>query len=206
MSESPVLVGLPATLQFAENELNGFPQLIDPQGLALLSDPDLDPTDASIFTGGSLLVSVTGPGDDDQVSPIDGAGQDVLGLRDFTVPGGVGDSQLVILGEDVILRSAFSDTLIGTIDQDGRDGRPFELQLTANASIEIVELLIRNLTYQNISDAPTPVRQITVRVSDRDGNVSEPAQVAVEIVPSVDAIPATGTERRANTESSGIQD
>ncbi|WP_424971012.1 Ig-like domain-containing protein [Dinoroseobacter sp. S76] len=186
----PVLDGVNAEVSYIEDDVNGVPQLIDANGAVAVSDPD-----SADFDGGSILVSnlVSSAPLIDQINPPDDLTQDQLGLRQA--------DGITILGSDV----SVNGTLVGQIVQGGQNGAPFELSLNANADAAIVELLVENLTYRNISDDPLEVRQLRVQITDGDGGASEPVIVTVNITASPDGAQPVGGERVVNT-STGAQD
>ncbi|MEO0682922.1 MAG: hypothetical protein AAF192_21210, partial [Pseudomonadota bacterium] len=187
----PVLDGVNEAVAYDENLLNGIPQLIDANGAAAVSD-----IDSADFDGGSLLVSnvISSAPLIDQINPPDDLTQDVLGLRQ--------GPRLSINGADV----SVDGMVVATIVQDGQGGQPFELALNANATAEIVELLVENLTYRNVSDDPLALRQLRLQLTDGDGGASVPVLVTLTITPTVDAAVPLGGERQANTETAGNQD
>ncbi|WP_424965863.1 Ig-like domain-containing protein [Dinoroseobacter sp. S375] len=186
----PVLDGLNAEVNYIEDDVNGVPQLIDANGAVAVSDPD-----SADFEGGSILVSnlVSSAPLIDQINAPDDLTQDQLGLRQA--------DGITILGTDV----SVNGTLVGEIVQGGQNGAPFELLLNANADVAIVELLVENLTYRNISDDPLELRQLRVQITDGDGGASDPAIVTVNITASPDGAQPVGGERVVNT-STGTQD
>ena len=179
----PVLEGVNRTVTYTENTLNGVPQLIDANGTAAVSDPD-----SADFDGGSILVSnvISSAPLIDQINSPDDLTQDQLGLRQT--------SQITISGSDV----SVGGNVVAQIVQSGQDGAPFELQLTANADAAIVELLVENLTYRNISNDPLPVRELRIQITDGDGGASDPALVTVNITPTPDAAQPVGGEVTVN--------
>ncbi|MDA5556024.1 Ig-like domain-containing protein [Shimia sp. MMG029] len=180
---APVLEGINETVTYDENTVNGIPQLIDANGAAAVSDPD-----SADFDGGSILVSqvVSSAPLIDQINAPDDLTQDQLGLRQ--------GSQITISGTAV----SVDGTQVATIVQDGQDGRAFELSLNTAATAAIVELLVENLTYRNISDDPLPERVLRIQVTDGDGGASEPVVVTVSITPTPDAAQPRGGEVTVN--------
>ncbi len=187
---APVLDGVNAEVVYAENTVNGVPQLIDANGAAAVSDPD-----SADFAGGSILVSniIASAPLIDQINPPDDLTQDVLGLRQ--------GPRLSILGDEVRV----DGVLVATIGDDGQAGRPFRLDLTAAADAEIVEFLVENLTYRNLSDDPLPERLLRIQVTDGDGGASEPALVRIRIDAEPDGATPLGGERQVSTFESGAQ-
>ena len=180
----PILEGVNASVTYAENTLNGIPQLIDAGGAVAVSDPD-----SGDFDGGSILVSnvISSAALINQINAPDDLTQDQLGLRQ--------DARVSIAGTAV----SVDGTQVGTIVQDGQDGRPFEMSLNANATAEIVELLVEALTYRNISDDPLPSRALRIQITDGDGGASVPVLVTINITPTPDAATAVGGEQVVNT-------
>ena len=160
------------------------PQLIDADGAAAVSD-----VDSADFDGGAILVSnlISSAPLIDQINAPDDLTQDQLGLRQA--------NGITIAGTAVSLNG----TLVGTITQNGQDGVPFELTLNANATAEVVETLVENLTYRNISDDPLPTRELRVQITDGDGGASEPQLVTITINPTPDAAQPVGGEQVVNT-------
>jgi len=187
----PVLDGVNRSVTYAENTLNGVPQLIDANGAAAVSDPD-----SADFDGGSILVSnvIASAPLIDQINPPDDLTQDQLGLRQ--------GERITIAGSAV----SVDGTEVAQIVQDGQSGRPFELALGAGASAEVVELLVENLTYRNVSDDPLPVRELRIQITDGDGGASQPQLVTVNITPTPDAATPVGGERTVNTTDTGTED
>ena len=187
----PVLEGINSSVTYDENTLNGVPQLIDANSAVAVSDPD-----SADFDGGSILVSnvVASAPLINQINSPDDLTQDQLGLRQT--------ARITIAGSDV----SVDGTVVGTIIQNGQDGTPFELRLNAFADAEVVELLVENLTYRNISNDPLPVRELRVQITDGDGGASIPQFVTVNITPSQDAGTPVGGEVVVNTATTSDAD
>jgi VCBS repeat-containing protein len=187
---APVLDGVNAEVVYRENTVNGVPQLIDANGAAAVSDPD-----SANFEGGSILVSniIASAPLIDQINPPDDLTQDVLGLRQ--------GPRLTILGDEVQVDGA----IVATIAEDGQAGRPFRLDLSAAADAEVVEFLVENLTYRNLSDDPLPERLLRIQITDGDGGASEPVVVRVRIEAEPDGATPLGGERQVNTFETGAQ-
>ncbi|PWR04450.1 hypothetical protein DKT77_00335, partial [Meridianimarinicoccus roseus] len=190
LGAGPVLDGVNRTVTYSENLLNGLPQLIDENGAAAVSHPT-----ATDFDGGSILVSnvLSSAPLIDQINAPDDLTQDQLGLRQA--------DGITISGTAV----SIDGTLVATILQDGQNGSPFELRLNANATPELVERLVENLTYRNISDDPLPTRELRIQVTDGDGGASAPSLVTLTIDPTPDAAVAVGGERVINTTDTGSE-
>ena len=187
----PVLEGINREVTYLENTLNGVPQLIDANGAVAVSDPD-----SVDFDGGAILVSnlISSAPLINQINAPDNLTQDQLGLRQTV--------QITIAGTVV----SVDGTEVADIVQNGQDGTPFELRLNANATAEIVELLVENLTYRNISDDPLPTRDLRIQVTDGDGGASEPQIVTITITPTPDAAQPVGGEQVVNTTDTGNED
>ncbi|GIT86743.1 S-layer family protein [Roseobacter sp. OBYS 0001] len=187
----PVVEGINREVTYLENTLNGVPQLIDADGAAAVSDAD-----SADFDGGSILVSnlISSAPLINQINAPDDLTQDQLGLRQTT--------QITIAGTAV----SVDGTEVAQIIQNGQDGTPFELRLNANATAEIVELLVENLTYRNISDDPLATRDLRIQVTDGDGGASEPQVVTITITPTPDSAQPVGAEQIVNTTDTGSED
>ena len=185
---NPVLDGVNAQVTYLENDINGVPGLIDANGAAAVSDPD-----SADFDGGAILVSnvVASAPLIDQINPPDDLTQDVLGLRQA--------DGITITTGDVFV----GGTQVGTIVQDGQAGTPFEIALNANADTSIVELLVENLTYRNLSDDPLEERQLRIQITDGDGGASDPTLVTLNITPTPDGAVPVGGERVVETSTGG---
>ncbi|WP_417525568.1 beta strand repeat-containing protein, partial [Marinovum sp.] len=180
----PILDGVNAQVFYDENDVNGVPRLIDANGAVAVSDPD-----STDFDGGSILVSnvIASAPLIHQINPPDDLTQDVLGLRQA--------NGITITTGDVFVNG----TQVGAIAQSGASGLPFEITLNANADAAIVELLVENLTYRNLSDDPLEVRQLRLQITDGDGGASDPVLVQVNIAPTPDGAVPVGGERVVET-------
>ncbi|WP_299471232.1 Ig-like domain-containing protein [uncultured Roseibium sp.] len=133
----------------------GTPQIID-NGLQL---SDFDSAD---FDGGSVELkhlsyrSTT----DDQLSVISGKG-------------------ITTSGSDVL----YDGTIIGTIDaiDDGVNGNDFVINLNANANAANVRFLLEQIGYSSTNPVAGSERQVSVRVSDGDGGLSEGDSIRIDI-------------------------
>ncbi|MGB0903356.1 MAG: hypothetical protein ACPGVJ_00535, partial [Mangrovicoccus sp.] len=182
--EGPVVDGVNAHVTYAENDLNGIPQLIDANGAAAVSD-----LDSANFDGGRLLVTMAIASAPliEQINSPDDLTQDSLGLRQ--------GARITIQATDVLI----DGVIVAQIVSNGLAGAPFELVLNDQVTPELAELLIENLTYANASDDPLPERLIRLQLTDGDGGRSEPLLVTVEITPTPDAALPQGGEQQANT-------
>ncbi|MEO0379350.1 MAG: hypothetical protein AAF252_03720, partial [Pseudomonadota bacterium] len=167
---------------FSEADLNAAPQRLDIDGAVAFSGSPAD------FDGGRIVLSVIGQslveaGFSDQ----DADGQLQLGI-DATGP-------VSVAGTTVSVNAV----VVATIAQDGANGAPFVLELTANADAAAVEVLLENLTIANASDDPRPQTTLELVVEDGDGATSDPVLVDVTVTPDMDIDGFVGTERQVNT-------
>ena len=146
--------------------------------VVLAPSATVNDVDSADFAGGVMQVSITA----------NGQAEDRLAIRNQ----GTGAGQIGIAGANV----SYGGTLIGTFS-GGTDGStPLVVSFNANATAAAVQALTRNITYQNVSDAPsTAERTIQGFVTDGDGGTSNAASGTLSIVPvndaPVNAVPAT---------------
>jgi Ca2+-binding RTX toxin-like protein len=136
----PVLTGLSPSVTFSENVVNTSPQLID--FAVTFTDSDGD------FAGGTL--SLSGVLDEDRIAVRNegsGAGQIGLSASSSVTYGGV---------------------VIGLLT--GGVGTDLTITFNAAATSAAIDALIQNLTYANVSDAPTATRNLVLNVTDAAGN------------------------------------
>jgi uncharacterized delta-60 repeat protein len=126
--------------------------------------------DSADFDGGALQVAISA----------NGQAEDRLAIRNQ----GTGAGQIGVSGANV----SYGGTLIGTFS-GGTDGStPLVVSFNANATLAAVQALARNITYENVSDAPsTAVRTIQATVTDGDGGTSNTSSGTLSIVPVNDA-------------------
>ena len=140
VNDAPTLTGFEPSVTLLENTVNATPQLLDAD--VSFSDPDNN------FDGGTLVVA--GLLAEDRVSIRDqGAGAGLIQFNSGT--GAV----------------SFGGTQIGTAA--GGAGGTLTVTFNASATSPAIEALIENLTYANVSDAPTASRTLTVEVTDAAG-------------------------------------
>ena len=154
-SANPVLQ-LPDTLNYTENDP---PSLVAPN--AVLTD-----SDSPNFDGGTLTVSLAA----------NGTSNDQLEIRNQ----GSGSGQIGVSGSDV----SFAGTVIGTFT-GGANGSDLVVTFDADATPAAVQALIRNITYWNVSEDPSPLpRSVSFTVTDGGGGSD--AESAVINVSSVE--------------------
>ncbi len=137
----------------AEDSVNATPEVID--GDVTISGTTTD------FTGEDLTISTTG-GAEDQLTIIDE---------------GLGAGQIGFDGTNI----RYEGTIIGTLSSNGANGADLTISLNVNASQAAIERLIENVTYQNVSDAPTTARTVNISLG---AFFSE--DVSITIVPQND--------------------
>ncbi len=132
---------------------NSPPAVLD--AAATLSDPD-----SPDFDTGTLTVDLTSGG----------TVNDRLAIRDQ----GPGVGHITMSGINVHYDFGVGPILIGTV-MGGTDGMdPLDVTFNANANVTSVEAVLRNATYQNISDDPsTATRMVRFVVTDGDGGTSK---------------------------------
>ncbi|MCA8883532.1 MAG: tandem-95 repeat protein [Rhodobacteraceae bacterium] len=190
-SASPIVNAVSATRTFAESVVNGAPQRIDADGAAAVSDAD-----SSDFNGGRLTVGVIAQSvPDDEFLLQDNRGQDLLGL----------DTSGVVSVNAGTGAVSVSGIQVGTISSDGADGRNLVIDLNANADATAVEVLVENLTYQNLSDDPRPVTRVAIQLEDGDGGSAAPALVDITIIEDLDRDGPLGSETRVNSVTADFQ-
>ncbi|MBK8918090.1 MAG: hypothetical protein IPM73_08615 [Betaproteobacteria bacterium] len=188
---APLIVDLASSVTFVENDVNLTPQVID-AGIGLF-DPD-----SANFDGGRLEVDyISGYGGQDQLGFQGLENQDQLGIRSE----GNGPTQVSVSGLNVF----YSGVQIGTITANGANHGKLVVVFNANATVEGVESVIENLTYQNTASNPFTSRTVSVRLTDGDGGASDAHFITLNVTPSVDGAVATGLERTVNTTVAGNQ-
>ena len=186
----PDLDAINPEVSYLENTVNASAQLIDANAAAVVSDPD-----NSGWDGGFLRADMveTSTAYSDQINAPDDLTQDILGLR---ISAGITISAGVVF---------FEGTEVATVSSNGLAGAPLVLDLNANATTAIVELLVENLTYRNVSDDPEASRTIRIQVGDADGSASDPSIVNVSITAERDGVSPVFDERQANSTSDDYQ-
>ncbi len=141
---APVLTQPDASVVFNEADL---PVVLSPNGT--VTDPD-----STDFASGSLTVELIANGSTD----------DRLEIRNE----GFGAGQIGVVGSTV----QFAGNSIGTF-VGGVGTAPLVVSFNSNASIASVQATMRNVTFRNISDAPsTLTRSVVFKAVDGDGGPS----------------------------------
>ncbi|QSB00441.1 DUF4347 domain-containing protein [Methylomonas sp. EFPC1] len=128
---------------------------------------DVDSTD---FNGGQLVVSFSA----------NGQAVDRLAIRNQ----GTASGQIGVSGSNV----SYGGVVMGTFT-GGTDGTtPLVISFNSNASVAAAQALGRNITYQNVSDAPSNlVRTLQGYLTDGDGGTSNVVSGTLSIIASNDA-------------------
>ncbi len=166
----PPMIDLPSgTLAYTENSP---PAIVD--AAATLSDPDsLD------FDTGTLTVDFTAGG----------APNDRLEIRDQ----GSGAGNLTIDGIDVRYDFGAGPIVIGTVVGGTSGLTPLDITLNANANAASVEAILRNVTYENVSDNPeTALRTVRFVLTDGDGGTSNAESKSITLTADNDDPSNTG--------------
>ncbi|HEY7168824.1 MAG TPA: DUF4347 domain-containing protein, partial [Candidatus Binatia bacterium] len=130
---------------------------------ATVTDPD-----SANFAGGQLTVSFSANGTD----------EDRLSIRNQ----GTGVGQISISGANVRYNPGSGPTNIGTFSGGSDAVTPLRVVLNTNATVAAVQALLRNITYQNVSDNPSTFsRTVEFIVSDGDGGTSNSASRLVNV-------------------------
>ncbi|MEL6789220.1 MAG: choice-of-anchor Q domain-containing protein [Pseudomonadota bacterium] len=92
----------------------------------------------------------------------------------------------LLLEDQITVRTDDSETGIVRIDDGfvsvggivigevfGGDGMRFEIRFNGDATSASVEAVIQNIQYQNISDIPTPARDLRIRLTDAEGGTTD---------------------------------
>jgi Ca2+-binding RTX toxin-like protein len=167
---APVINNLNDSITFTED---GAPVLLDAGSDATVVD-----SDSVNFDGGNITVTITADG---------APGEDVLSVRNE----GSGSGQVGLSGSDVL----YGGEKVGTIS-GGTGTNDMVIGLNSQATPNIVEAILRNLTYANINplDPSTAAREIQIHISDGDGGTSDLSLAIVGVTEVNDAptLNATG--------------
>ncbi len=157
-TNNPPTVSLPSgSLTYVEN---APPAVLD-AAATIIDGDSLD------FFGGYIRASFSSGG----------GYQDQLSIRNQ----GTGPGQISLSGGNVL----YEGIVVGT-RSGGTYGSQLNISLLATATPEAAQAIVRNLTYENISDNPNASRTITISVSDGDGGVTSEA-IVVNVTPVNDA-------------------
>ncbi|MBV8685162.1 MAG: M10 family metallopeptidase C-terminal domain-containing protein [Alphaproteobacteria bacterium] len=136
---------------------NGAPVAIAPD--AVLTDPD-----SPDFGGGSLRVA-------------------------FYQGGAAGDQLQVISGNFTVEEQDlfYGGVYVGSIAGGNDESTPLVITFTTDATLEIVQELVRSIGYVNFSDDPGAAsRGVYFVVSDGDGGTSDPVTASISVAPDDD--------------------
>ena len=177
----------PATVSITVDPVNDPPVLADIEAGALaytendLATPITAATtvadvDSANFATGTLTVDYS----------VGGTADDRLEIRDQ----GTGAGRIGVSGGSV----TFGGTTIGTFT-GGSGTTPLVVTFNSNATAAAVQALVRNVTYRNVSDAPsTAARTARFVVTDGDGGTSGPVTRAIALAAVNDAPVLAGIE------------
>jgi VCBS repeat-containing protein len=135
----PVLIGLAPSVTFSENAVNAGPQLLDLDVTFTDSDGD--------FAGGTLSLSGV-------------LAEDRISVRNQ----GSGAGQIGLSGSSSV---TYGGVIIGLLT--GGVGTDLTITFNSAATSAAIDALIQNLTYANVSDAPTATRNLVLNVMDAAG-------------------------------------
>jgi len=128
---------------------------------------DADSTD---FNGGQLVVSFSA----------NGQAEDRLAIRNQ----GTASGQIGVSGSNV----SYGGVVMGTFTGGTNGTTPLVISFNSNASVAAAQALGRNITYQNVSDAPSNlVRTLQGYLTDGDGGTSNVVSGTLSIIASNDA-------------------
>ncbi|MGB0903299.1 MAG: beta strand repeat-containing protein, partial [Mangrovicoccus sp.] len=192
---APVIEALDTARVFAENTVNAAPQLLDTDDAVAVSD-----LDSGDFDGGVLTVQATDAYQYyiHQINAPDDRTQDQFSI----LAGGTGTREVSQLGNDIYV----GGVLVGTITSPGTGGLPFAVTFNGTADKQAVERVIERLAYRNVSDDPIADRTARITLSDGDGQISAPYEVAITVTEERDRASEILGERQANTYSTNRQD
>ncbi|MDD2990284.1 MAG: cadherin domain-containing protein, partial [Zoogloea sp.] len=160
VNDDPSFNFLSGNLDYAEN---AGAVIVAPT--ASVTDPD-----SADFDGGRLVVYFASGG---QM-------EDRIALRNE----GNGTGQIGVSGNTV----SFGGVQIGSWSGGQNGSVPFVVSFNANATQAAVQSVARNITYQNVSDAPSEVvRHLLAYVEDGDGGSSAITGGTITLIPANDA-------------------
>ena len=121
------------------------------------------------FDGGQLIIAITG----------NGTVQDRLQIRnEGNLP-----NQISVVGNRVLFGGLEIGTFVG-----GSANAPLIITLNMNASPQLTQQLLRNITFNSTSASLLP-RTITVTLSDGEGGTSSPASRVINVLPGANIAP-----------------
>jgi hypothetical protein len=167
--------------------------------LMTVTDPDDIPANQPFaFNGGVLTVRLS----------VNGTADDRLGIFSSTTAS-AGSPAINVLGDEVRVFSVNNDpnpVVIGTFT-GGVGTEPLRVTLNANATVARTQLLLRAITFQNVSNAPSTLdRSVEFVLNDGQGASSDPVTRTVTVTATNDAPTVTldGTYSPVFTEPLGV--
>ncbi|MFO1006968.1 MAG: metallophosphoesterase [Planctomycetaceae bacterium] len=160
LNDAPLITGFGSGFSWIENTV---PSLIAPN----VAISDVDSVD---FNGGRLTVSVS----------VNAQTFDRISVRNE----GAGPGQIGVTVSGSTTTVTYGGVAIGTLTGTST----LTVNLNANATVAAVQALLRNVTFSNISDAPSTLpRTIMATVSDGDGGTSPAVTKTVQVIAVNDA-------------------
>ena len=118
-----------------------------------------------------------------------GTANDRLNIRDQ----GPGVGNLTLAGIDVRYDFGAGLVVIGTVVGGTSGTNPLDVTFNANANATSVEAVLRNITYQNVSDDPTTaLRTVRFVLTDGDGGISNAESQTIALTADNDDPSNTG--------------
>jgi hypothetical protein len=159
VNDAPTLSGVPATAAYRENAN----LLTAPSGL--VTDPD-----SPQLGGGNLTVTIVANGE----------AADRLAIRNQ----GTAAGQVGVSGGTV----TFGGVAVATVAGGAAGSSPLVVTFSAAVTPAIAQTILRNVTYANVSDAPSTLpRTLSYQVTDGAGGTSATVQQTVTVVAVNDA-------------------
>lgn len=156
---APIIAGFSDPAAYTENG----------PGLILDSDVTLTDGDSANFSGGTLTVQLT----------VNAVSSDLLAIRNQ----GTGANQVGVSGSNVTCGGIVIGSFAG-----GTETAPLVITFNSQATPAIVQRLLRNITYRNLSDNPfTAPRTVQVVVTDGDGGTSNAVTKTISVTATNDA-------------------
>ncbi len=160
LNNDPVIGAFDTTITYVEN---GAPVILDTNATVV----DADLVD---FEDGILTASLTANGSPD----------DRLEIRNQ----GTGANQIGVNVDEI----TFGGLIIGTFSGGTSGSEPLEVLFNASANQAAVQALLRNLTFRNVSDAPsTLTRTVSLQLTDGDGGTSLAVTKSINVTAVNDA-------------------
>jgi len=161
---------------------------IENDGLRLLdSSAGVTDQDSPHFGGGYLRVEFTEGG----------LSEDRLAIRNEPA----GSTNITLTAEG---RIQYGGVEIGTYAGGTNGVDPLNVALNASASVAAVERLVRNLTYENVSENPSgEPRTVQLSLNDGDGQTSSPVTRLITVTPVNDP-PVAGPDVAATTRNNPV--